>query len=31
MRSDDPARDAMLADVLTDALPWLKEFHGKRS
>ena len=29
MRPDDPARDAMLADVFTDALPWLKEFHGK--
>ncbi len=29
MRPDDPARDAMLAEVFTDALPWLKEFHGK--
>ncbi len=29
MRPDDPARDAMLAEVFTDALPWLKEFHGQ--
>ena len=28
MRPDDPARDAARAAVFTDALPWLKEFHG---
>jgi acetylglutamate kinase len=29
MRPDDPDRDARRAAVLTDALPWLKEFHGQ--
>ncbi len=29
MRPDDPDGDAHRAAVLTDALPWLKEFHGQ--
>ena len=29
MRPDDPAWDANRAAVLTDALPWLKEFFGQ--
>ncbi|WP_426567108.1 acetylglutamate kinase [Angustibacter sp. McL0619] len=29
MRPDDPEWDATRADVLIDALPWLKEFHGQ--
>ncbi len=29
MRPDDPQRDAARATILTDALPWLKEFFGK--
>ncbi len=29
MRADDPGHDAHVAAVFTDALPWLKEFHGK--
>lgn len=29
MRPDDPERDAARAAILTDALPWLKEFFGK--
>jgi acetylglutamate kinase len=29
MRADDPGRDAAVAAVFTDALPWLKEFHGQ--
>ncbi len=29
MRTLDPARDAQRAAVFTDALPWLKEFHGR--
>ncbi|MGL4172809.1 MAG: acetylglutamate kinase [Actinomycetota bacterium] len=29
MRPDDPEWDRTRADVLTDALPWLKEFHGQ--
>ena len=28
MRTDDPAGDRAKVDVLTGALPWLKEFHG---
>ena len=28
MRPDDPEYDRQRAAVLTDALPWLKEFHG---
>jgi acetylglutamate kinase len=29
MRADNPAWDATRAAVLIDALPWLKEFHGR--
>jgi acetylglutamate kinase len=29
MRADDPGHDAAVAAVFTDALPWLKEFHGQ--
>ena len=29
MRTYDPAGDAAKVAVLTGALPWLKEFHGK--
>ncbi|MGI8721902.1 MAG: acetylglutamate kinase [Geodermatophilaceae bacterium] len=29
MRPDDPDRDAERAAILTDALPWLKEFFGQ--
>lgn len=29
MRADDPERDSARAAVFTDALPWLKEFHGR--
>lgn len=29
MRPDDPERDAARAGILIDALPWLKEFHGR--
>ena len=29
MRPDDPEYDRQRAAVLTDALPWLKEFHGQ--
>jgi acetylglutamate kinase len=29
MRSHDPEGDRLKASVLTGALPWLKEFHGK--
>ncbi|MBA3799641.1 MAG: acetylglutamate kinase, partial [Geodermatophilaceae bacterium] len=29
MRPDDPDRDAARAAILTDALPWLKEFFGQ--
>ncbi len=29
MRPDDPVQDAARAEVFTDALPWLKEFHGR--
>ncbi len=29
MRADNPEWDATRADVLIDALPWLKEFHGR--
>jgi acetylglutamate kinase len=29
MRAGDPEHDRLRADVLLDALPWLKEFHGK--
>ena len=29
MRPDDPERDAARAAILTDALPWLKEFFGQ--
>ncbi|MGL5858226.1 MAG: acetylglutamate kinase [Angustibacter sp.] len=29
MRPDDPDWDRTRADVLVDALPWLKEFHGR--
>jgi acetylglutamate kinase len=29
MRADDPEWDATRAAVLIDALPWLKEFHGR--
>ncbi|PID54585.1 MAG: acetylglutamate kinase [Micrococcales bacterium] len=29
MRRDDPQWDATRAEILTDALPWLKEFHGQ--
>src|SRR3954449_10403823 len=28
MRHNDPEGDARMVDVLTGALPWLKEFHG---
>lgn len=28
MRANDPEWDATRASVFTDALPWLKEFHG---
>ena len=29
MRPTDPARDRARAELFTDALPWLKEFHGQ--
>ena len=28
MRTYDPAGDRLKVDVLTGALPWLREFHG---
>ncbi len=29
MRTNDPEGDQLKASVLTGALPWLKEFHGR--